>query len=149
MSPFSPIRPRLPIRVVLSSTALLSYTALWQGAALAIAELESTGASVRYAGLGNISASLVSPRASKSLVSYNGIAGHEARKIQEFAYDWPADALLVMHSDGLSGRWNLERYPGLAFRDPSVVAGVLYRDFSRGRDDALVVVVRAAAQLAA
>jgi hypothetical protein len=30
-------------------------------------------------------------------------------------------------------------------RDPSVVAGVLYRDFSRSRDDALVVVVRVAA----
>ena len=42
MSPFSPIRPRLPIRVVLSSTALLSYTALWKGAALAIAELGVT-----------------------------------------------------------------------------------------------------------
>jgi len=120
-----------------------------RGAALAIAELEATGASVRYSGLGNISASLVSPTETKSLVSYNGIAGHEARKIQEFAYDWPADALLVMHSDGLSGRWDLARYPGLSFRDPSVVAGVLYRDFCRERDDALVVVIRAAARLAA
>jgi anti-sigma regulatory factor (Ser/Thr protein kinase) len=120
-----------------------------RGAALAIAELDSTAASVRYAGLGNISASIVSTQDSKSLVSYNGIAGHEARKIQEFVYDWPPGALLVVHSDGLSGRWDLARYPGLAFRDPSVVAGVLYRDFSRGRDDALVVVVRAAARTAA
>jgi anti-sigma regulatory factor (Ser/Thr protein kinase) len=116
-----------------------------RGAALAVAELSSEGASVRYAGLGNIAASIVSPRESKSLVSHNGIAGHEMRKIQEFSYDWPADALLVLHSDGVSGRWDLNRYPGLALRDPSVVAGVLYRDFSRGRDDALVVVVRAAA----
>jgi hypothetical protein len=54
-----------------------------------------------------------------------------------------------MHSDGVSGRWDLTRYPGLSFRDPSVVAGVLYRDFSRQRDDALVVVVRAAARMAA
>jgi anti-sigma regulatory factor (Ser/Thr protein kinase) len=115
-----------------------------RGAALAIAELETTTASVRYAGLGNISASLVSPGESKSLVSHGGIAGHEARKIQEFAYDWPTGALLVMHSDGLSGRWDLTRYPGLATRDPSVVAGVLYRDYSRGRDDSLVVVIRAA-----
>jgi hypothetical protein len=107
---------------------------------------------VRYAGLGNISASIVSPvspRESKNLVSYNGIAGHEARKIQEFAYEWPSGALLVVHSDGLSGRWDLARYPGLSLRDPSVVAGVLYRDFSRGRDDAIVVVVRAAARTAA
>jgi anti-sigma regulatory factor (Ser/Thr protein kinase) len=120
-----------------------------RGAALAIAELDSSAASVRYAGLGNIAASIVSTRESKSLVSYNGIAGHEARKIQEFGYEWPMDALLVVHSDGLSGRWDLGRYPGLALRDPSVVAGVLYRDYSRGRDDAVVVVVRAAARLAA
>lgn len=120
-----------------------------RGAALAVAELSSGAGLVRYAGLGNISATIVSVRESKSLVSHNGIAGHEMRKIQEFSYDWPADALLVLHSDGLSGRWDLARYPGLAFRTPSVVAGVLYRDFSRGRDDALVVVVRDAARAAA
>ena len=135
-----------PAMIVAQVHAALRST---RGAALAIAELETAGASVRYAGLGNISASLVSPGDSKSLVSHGGIAGHEARKIQEFAYDWPAGALLVMHSDGLSGRWDLGRYPGLAARDPSVVAGVLYRDYSRGRDDALVVVVRAAARAGA
>ena len=116
-----------------------------RGAALAVAALSPDGATVRYAGLGNISACIISSRESRSLVSHGGIAGHEMRKVQEFSYDWPADALLVLHSDGLSGRWDLNRYPGLATRDPSVVAGVLYRDFSRGRDDALVVVVRAAA----
>ena len=116
-----------------------------RGAALAAAELAVSAVSVRFAGLGNISASIVSPRDSRSLVSHNGIAGHEMRKIQEFAYEWPPDALLVMHSDGVSSRWDLSRYPGLATRDPSVVAGVIYRDFSRGRDDALVVVVRGSA----
>jgi anti-sigma regulatory factor (Ser/Thr protein kinase) len=130
-----------PAMIVAQVHAALRST---RGAALAIAAIDTSATSVRYAGLGNISASLVSPGDSKSLVSYNGIAGHEARKIQEFAYDWPAGALLVMHSDGLSGRWDLSRYPGLAIRDPSVVAGVLYRDYSRGRDDSLVVVIRAA-----
>jgi anti-sigma regulatory factor (Ser/Thr protein kinase) len=116
-----------------------------RGAAVAVAELGAAGRSVRFAGLGNISAAIVGPGPSdsKSLVSHNGIAGHEMRKIQEFSYDWPVDALFVMHSDGLSARWDLSRYPGLARRHPSVVAGVLHRDFSRGRDDALVVVVRA------
>lgn len=116
-----------------------------RGAAVAVAELDANGTSVRYAGIGNIAATIVARGESKSLVSHNGIAGHEVRKIQEFSYEWPRDALLVMHSDGLSSRWDLSRYAGLQNRDPSVVAGVLYRDFSRGRDDALVVVVRAAA----
>jgi anti-sigma regulatory factor (Ser/Thr protein kinase) len=112
-----------------------------RGAAVAVAEI--TDSTIRYSGLGNISASIVGPTDSRSLVSHNGIAGHEMRKVQEFAYDWSPGSLLVVHSDGLSSRWDLTRYPGLFSRHPSVIAGVLYRDFSRGRDDALVVVVRA------
>jgi anti-sigma regulatory factor (Ser/Thr protein kinase) len=117
-----------------------------RGAAVAVAEVTQDASTVRFAGLGNIAAALVGPTASRSLVSHNGIAGHEMRKIQEFTYDWPPDALLVMHSDGMSARWDLGRYRGLAQRHPSVVAGVLYRDFSRGRDDALIVVVRPTAR---
>jgi len=116
-----------------------------RGAAVAVAELSSAGRSVRFAGLGNISASITSGQSSKSLVSLSGIVGHEMRKVQEFTYEWPRGALLVLHSDGLSARWDLSRYPGLASRDPNIVAGVLYRDYSRGRDDALIVVIRAAA----
>jgi anti-sigma regulatory factor (Ser/Thr protein kinase) len=113
-----------------------------RGAAVAVAEFWAREPTLRYAGLGNISAAIVGPHGSKSLVSHNGIAGHEMRKVQEYSYDWPVDALLVMHSDGVSARWDLSRYPGLLLRHPNVVAGVIYRDFSRGRDDALVVVVR-------
>ena len=112
-----------------------------RGAAVAVVEIN--GSAVRFSGLGNISASIVGATGSRSLVSHNGTAGHEMRKIQEFAYEWSPGSLLVLHSDGLSARWDLARYPGLLSRHPSVVAGVLYRDFSRGRDDALVVVVRA------
>ena len=45
-----------------------------------------------------------------------------------------------MHSDGLSTGTASTRYPGLAVRDPALIAGVLYRDFTRGHDDATVVV---------
>ena len=113
-----------------------------RGAAVAVAEITATR--VRFSGLGNISASIISLGGSRSLVSHNGIAGHEMRKIQEFTYDWAPGSLLVLHSDGLSARWDLTKYPGLLSRHPSVVAGVLYLDFTRRRDDALVVVVRAA-----
>jgi hypothetical protein len=57
-------------------------------------------------------------------------------------YDWPADGVLVLHSDGIAGRWRLHDYPGLAVRHPSVIAALLYRDFCRGRDDATAVVLQ-------
>jgi hypothetical protein len=53
-----------------------------------------------------------------------------------------AGFLLVMHSDGLATHWNLDQYPGLVGRRPSLIAGVLYRDFARGRDDVTVVVAK-------
>ena len=74
------------------------------------------------------------------MVSYNGTVGHEVRKIREFTYLWPKGGLLVMHSDGLGTQWRLDRYPGLIARHPSLIAGVLYRDFNRGRDDVTVLV---------
>ena len=47
-----------------------------------------------------------------------------------------------MHSDGLQSRWNLRDYPGLALRHPAVVAALLHRDFTRGRDDVTVLAIR-------
>ena len=78
----------------------------------------------------------------KNLVSDNGTLGASMRRAQQFSAPWEEDALLVMHSDGIGTGWNLGDYPGLTRRHPSLIAGVLYRDFNRRRDDATVVVAR-------
>lgn len=113
-----------------------------RGAAVAIAEIRTTSRELLYAGIGNIAASIVAPGERRSLITHDGIAGHVAGRIQEFSYPFPAGAQLIMHSDGLTQRWEPDHYPGLFARDPSVIAAVLHRDFSRGRDDATVVVAR-------
>ncbi len=113
-----------------------------RGAVAAIAEVDPDAGTVRYAGVGNIAGAILAGPTSQSLVSMNGTIGHEAKRFQEFTYAWPAGALLVMHSDGLATSWRLDRYPGLTARDPSLIAGVLYRDFVRGRDDVTVLVAR-------
>ena len=46
-----------------------------------------------------------------------------------------------VHVVGIRRR-ELEAYPGLSQKDPSLIAGVLYRDFVRRRDDVVVVVAR-------
>lgn len=113
-----------------------------RGAALAVAEVDLNTREVRFAGVGNIAGTIFAGGASRSMVSQNGTVGHQVRKIQEFVYPFPQEALLVLHSDGLATHWRLENYPGLAARHPSLIAGVLYRDFKRGRDDVTVVVAR-------
>jgi anti-sigma regulatory factor (Ser/Thr protein kinase) len=113
-----------------------------RGAALAIAEIDLDAQVLRYCGLGNIVGMLAGDTVPRHLVSHNGTAGHEMRRVQEFTYPWSADAILLMHSDGLATHWRLEEYPGLLLRSPALIAGVLYRDFKRGRDDATIAVVR-------
>jgi hypothetical protein len=79
----------------------------------------------------------------RSMVSHNGILGHQVRKIQEFQYPFPRNALLLAHSDGLATHWDLASYAGLEARHPALVAAALYRDHERGRDDVSVVAARA------
>ncbi|GAB4377875.1 MAG: anti-sigma regulatory factor [Elainellaceae cyanobacterium] len=113
-----------------------------RGAALAIAEINVEQQRVRFAGIGNIAGSISSLAAHHNLVSYNGTVGHEVRKIHEFTYPWYPNGLLIMHSDGLSTQWKLDRYPGLSQKHPGLIAGVLYRDFHRERDDVTVLVAK-------
>lgn len=115
-----------------------------RGAVAAIVEIRPNERSVVFAGVGNISCSLYSNGASRSFVSHNGTLGMHMSKIQEFRSDWPRDAVLVLHSDGLQSKWDLSSYAGLIARHPAVIGGALLRDFRRERDDVSVVVVKAA-----
>jgi anti-sigma regulatory factor (Ser/Thr protein kinase) len=116
-----------------------------RGAAVAVTETDSRRGVIHFAGIGNIAGTVLAEGRTWSLVSHHGTAGHDVRRIQEFSYPWPRGATLVLHSDGLTSHWTFDRHPGLAARHPMLVAGILYRDFRRGRDDTSVVVLREAA----
>ncbi len=113
-----------------------------RGAAIAIADIHLEKEKLDYAGMGNISAGLISRKSVKKLISYNGTAGVQLRKVQAMTYPLEDDWILVMHSDGLGTQWSLSDYPGLQLKHPLIIAGVLYRDFTRKTDDVTVVVVR-------
>jgi len=130
-----------PARIVESAHAALRST---RGAVLGVAEIDLSQKLVRYAGVGNVSGVIVSDGSSRHLVSTNGTVGQDVRKVQEFSYPFPTDAVLVLHSDGLTSHWNLSNYPGLLRKAPGLIAGILYRDYQRGSDDVTVVAARAA-----
>jgi len=117
-----------------------------RGAVAAVAEVHPGKGALVYAGVGNISAVVLSGGTSRSLVSHNGTLGVAVPRIQEFKSEWPSDGVLVVHSDGLQSRWDLSplTYPGLLARHPALIGGALLRDFRRQRDDASVLVVKAA-----
>ena len=128
-----------PDRILSEIHSALAKT---RGAAVSVAEILHQKQVLRYAGAGNIVGVICSGGKTRSLVSMNGTVGHVIGKIQQFSYPWQPESALIMHSDGLATRWNVEQYPGLASRHPALLAGVLFRDFCRKRDDATILVSR-------
>jgi anti-sigma regulatory factor (Ser/Thr protein kinase) len=116
-----------------------------RGAALAVARVDTAARLVRFVGVGNIGGVLVNGGKARHMVSHNGTAGHVAPRIREFTYEFTGDPLVMLHSDGVTSRWDLASYPGLVMQHPALIAGVLLRDHRRGRDDASVVAIRTVA----
>ncbi len=116
-----------------------------RGAAVAVATIDRESRLLRYSGIGNIAGAIFKGELSRSLISHNGIVGHQSPRVQEFTYEWPKSGILVMNSDGLVTNWKLSGYPGLTQKDPALIAAVLYRDYARGRDDVAILVVKEAA----
>jgi anti-sigma regulatory factor (Ser/Thr protein kinase) len=111
-----------------------------RGGALAVVQL--AGPVVRFTGLGNIAAVILAGGTRRSMPSIPGIAGHHARAIRQFEYTAPSDAAIVLHSDGISGRWDPAALPGLNARDPLVIAATLFAQAGSRRDDAGVLVLK-------
>jgi anti-sigma regulatory factor (Ser/Thr protein kinase) len=114
-----------------------------RGAAVSVADVDVRGGSVVFAGIGNVAGVLIAEDGTaRRMVSHNGTVGHVAKRVQEFTYAFEGAPLVILYSDGLGTSWSLEAYPGLTKRHPTLIAGVLYRDFKRGRDDVTVLVAR-------
>jgi anti-sigma regulatory factor (Ser/Thr protein kinase) len=125
-----------PLEIMGRANTLMSKT---RGGAAACARL--MGDKVSYAGVGNISGTLISPGKSQGMVSQNGTLGTFQRRGLQFEYARDPGARLIMYSDGISGRWELKDRTDLLARHPAIIAAAIYRDHGRGRDDATVVVV--------
>jgi hypothetical protein len=113
-----------------------------RGAAALVLEGDAATGRLRACGVGNVSAAVVGLEGLRQVTSINGTLGHVVRRLTEFVYSWPRTSLLMVHSDGVSSQASLERYPGWSLRHPSLLAGVLWRDFGKDHDDSTVLVLR-------
>jgi anti-sigma regulatory factor (Ser/Thr protein kinase) len=135
-----------PAEIIRAAHVVLRST---RGAALAVAQIDRERGELLYAGVGNIAGAILNHADETgriSMVSHNGTVGHTIRKVQEFIYPWDPGSSLVMNSDGMGTQWQAGRYAGLTARHPGLLAGVLYRDFKRARDDVTIVVAREAGE---
>jgi anti-sigma regulatory factor (Ser/Thr protein kinase) len=126
-----------PDRAVAAVHAAMSGA---RGGAVAVAELDPAAGVVRFCGVGNVAGAVVTDGRKRSMVSAPGVAGVRARSMRTFDYPLEPTSVVVLHSDGLTGRWPADRTDGLFSRSPVVVAAALLREAGVRHDDAGIVV---------
>ncbi|MET8664393.1 ATP-binding SpoIIE family protein phosphatase [Streptomyces tendae] len=117
-----------------------------RGAAVAVAQVDTRAAVLRFTGVGNIGARLCADGTWRHLVSRPGIVGtHRPTTLREEQAPWADDRVLVLHSDGLPSRWSPTSDTCRTAADPAVTAAVTIRDASSParpvRDDTAVAVL--------
>jgi hypothetical protein len=79
----------------------------------------------------------------KSHLSYNGIIGMNIpNTMKEQVIDYERGQVLIMCSDGIRTRFDLQKYPGIFRYDLSILAAAIFKDYGRETDDMSVVVGR-------
>jgi hypothetical protein len=116
-----------------------------RGAAVSIVVIDKAQRRMQFSGVGNVDGRVLAGGAIQHLIPQNGIVGHGMPSPRPTDVAWPAGSRLVMHSDGIVPRWRFDAYESGAALHPALLAGVIYRDFARDRDDATVLVLRDAA----
>jgi hypothetical protein len=116
-----------------------------RGAAVAVAQADLTSGQLHFAGIGNVGARLRTDGTWKALLSQPGIVGAQApANVHVRREPWRENSLLVLHSDGLPGRWTVPD-DVLLTCDPAVAAAVVLRDAGSAarpvRDDTCVAVL--------
>jgi serine phosphatase RsbU (regulator of sigma subunit) len=131
----------LPEQALRACHAALGGT---RGAAMSVASIDVAAGHLTYAGVGNAEAYLLRNGRSERLVAYRGIVGGIFPRLRVFSYSLEPGWLLLLHTDGVRARFQVDALTEHLRADPQAMADSILQTWGRATDDATVVVVRAA-----
>jgi anti-sigma regulatory factor (Ser/Thr protein kinase) len=129
-----------PATILQHLDARLRHT---RGAAVAVIEVRRSRRQLVFCGIGNVAVWIESAGENRrGLHSSPGIVGAHPKRAREIELELGRDATLIVHSDGLTGKWNLNAYAGLLTHAPELIAATLLRDAGIHHDDASIAVLK-------
>ena len=108
-----------------------------RGAAAAILRVDESARRLSFAGVGNIE--MRSLGGAFHPVCTPGIVGRPIRRVTCFAHEFRGDQLILLHSDGISTRFDMETYRSLPSDE---MAKTILSNHGKDHDDATCIVVR-------
>jgi anti-sigma regulatory factor (Ser/Thr protein kinase) len=95
----------------------------------------------RICGVGNILTRLYQGIVYKNYMAYNGTIGLNIPKsLSASTLRAERNQYLVMCSDGIRSRWDLNRYQSILKYDNTVMAASIYKDYNRRTDDTSILI---------
>lgn len=94
-------------------------------------------------GIGNINTRIHNGLENKTYTPYNGIIGHNIpRTLNSTILPYKKHQIMVMHSDGLRTRWNLNDFTSILKQNSGIIASSILKENIRGTDDATILVAK-------
>jgi anti-sigma regulatory factor (Ser/Thr protein kinase) len=115
-----------------------------RGVVMALARFDSP-TRLMFASVGNVEARVCGPRRTLLMVQ-RGTLGLDERYTVVQEDIWDPASVLVLHSDGLSERWQCSDFPGLVQEPAGTIVRKLINNLEARDDDATVLVVRGVRQ---
>ncbi len=114
-----------------------------RGLVATVAVFDFAAQSWRICGVGNISGWVGNQQYNRGVMSYNGIVGvNMPGTLNEHKLPHEYGQLLILCSDGIRARWDLQKYPSILKHDLSILAAAIYKDFARQTDDMSILIAR-------
>jgi anti-sigma regulatory factor (Ser/Thr protein kinase) len=113
-----------------------------RGAVAAISCLDRASGRLDYAAIGNIATIVLQDGQARRLPVRDGLLGGRRASAHEETLEIGRDAVVIMHSDGLSTLRRLTERPPLFQRSATAIAARLLQQADRERDDASILVAR-------
>jgi hypothetical protein len=115
-----------------------------RGAVISLARVGEPQQELDSAGIGNVTLHVAGPGQNRRMSGSSWVVGSPgiARKPSAERVQLSRHDAVILFTDGLSGRLDLSRELDLLREHPVVIAQQLLQRFSRGNDDALVLVAR-------
>ncbi len=114
-----------------------------QGVVMALARFDWGRAQLSFASIGNVEARVIGGAEVLRLLARRGVVGMNAPSPHVTEHHWRKTQMLVLHTDGVSSRWQWEDFRHLANQSATVIAQQLLRQLAKDDDDATVMVVKA------
>lgn len=132
-------RPALPL--LEAFTACHRALAGSRGAVMAVVDIDVSIGMLSCAGVGNIEGQFSGPSRDDRLVSDRGIVGSSLPHVHPQTLQLTPDWLLVLHSDGVSSRFDVRRERSMPGYTAQALADAVLANWARPNDDATVVVI--------